>query len=758
MANPDRPLLNLRVDAMADGSRLRPARGFFMSNSRARVSEILAKVPEFLGAFEQTGDPYLDLPLFCAVALLESAGSIPDSAVSVVNTARRMISVVINWGIYPHLPKSIHIKFLEDEPQWYESPAPPRLLRPRPEMLDALAAVFASPGLGLIQPLFLQHAISIFYYLAADRIPAILSLQGTEVIVASILGLFPTGLRLTPLLMSVVSERSDSFEALEGSMFPPPMLAKVLAAPPSNSDEDEYYRALFKKSFDAIRSDKGAGLARLIVSRVINSRLSQFLSNFSLDALVNWPNTSTIAPIFWTINKFLFWQDLQKVLLPPIPQRTLFVAVHVTGEIREQALLVLQNFLKETASVDFVQSVVEVASLAPLGLDGFQIVTNDSGVFAFANDADVDLADELAILENMRTLLAESMNVSDVDLVIRRLPAAMQSIHFVSAVLPRFSALAPDLAATLLAFLSRLADFREAAADIARHVVRLAPGLASVPACVASSFLAAEVPELALLALQAGAAPSDPGFDRAALLEDLASPILPLRGRGLFTLRRGVLTPGHPLRDEGAIRSLFPGIESQLGNPDTYVFLNAIQCLEAIAIVFPHLVVETLAAQFPRSDDGLSLTVAQTLMLCVRRNGPGLVHSPDGNLCGFFIRAFARGCAHTSDLVQASSLSNLATLVETLRFGVGPWFADIVRTVGQAWQIHNALQVRRAASYLAYRIVQCLGEGFEEFSRGDLAALCETVKRMKGGEFDDVCQQNARDCYDSLWEICPMLL
>jgi hypothetical protein len=746
---------------MGDDPRFRPLRAFFLrtSKDKSSVSEVLSKIPEFLASFEQTGDPYFDFSLFCAVILLETMKRIPDTELSIINTVRRMISVVINWGIYPHLPKSIHIKFLEDEPVWFDNLAPPRLLRPRVEMMDALSALFQSPGLALIQPLFLQHAISIFYYLAPDRIGAVLEFQRTEVIVASLLGLFPTGLRLTPLLMSTIMERSDSFEALEDSSFPPNVIAKVLAAPPSTCTEEEYYCALFKKAFDAIRSTKGGGLARLIVSRVANTRINHFWANFSMDALVDWPSDRTIAPIFWTINHSLFPEDLAKVLLPPAPHRALFVAIQTEGSTHDEASILIQNFLKAGSSAtQFVLSIVEVASLSPLGLDGFQIVANEAGVFAFANDKENDLTDDLSLLEKMRALLAKLVSLSDVDDIVRHLPPTMEGIHFLSEVLPRFTSFAPDFSASLLLFLSKLDAFREIATDIARQVLEHSKSLASVPESVVSSFLVSEIPELALLSRVSISEPSKEPFDRAALLQDLTSPLVPLRARGLFTLRKGVQTSGHALRDESAIRAIFPSIEKQLQHADSFVFLSAVYCLEAIAVVFPHLVVETLTAQFPRDDEGVSLKVAQTLMLCVRRNGPGLVHSADGNLCGCFIRAFARGCGHPSDLIQASSLSNLASFVETLRFGVAQWFADITRTMDQAWQSHNPLQVRRAASYLAYKTVQALGTGFADFSPGDLAVLVEAVKRMRTGEFDEVAQQNAEDCYDCLWEICPMLL
>jgi hypothetical protein len=306
-----------------------------------------------------------------------------------------------------------------------------------------------------------------------------------------------------------------------------------------------------------------------------------------LDCLLNWPNENTIAPLFWTINYCLFPEDLANVLLPPIPQRVLFVAVQVEGDTQNEAHRLLENYLKtESIVCNFIESIVEVASLAPLGLDGFQIVTNEKGVFAFVNDKELDVVEEVGILERMRSLLAKFVKLSDVDEVIRRLPPRMESIHFVSEVLNRFTSLTADFSKSLLIFLSKLNDFRDIASDIAKQVIQMTVSLTTIPDCVVCSFLGTELPELSLLNRSSEHQPPTESFDRSELLQDLTSPIVPLRARGLFTLRKGVLTTGHPLRDESAVRSLFPSIDKQLQHPDSFVFLSAIQCLESIAVIF----------------------------------------------------------------------------------------------------------------------------------------------------------------------------
>jgi hypothetical protein len=412
--------------------------------------------------------------------------------------------------------------------------------------------------------------------------------------------------------------------------------------------------------------------------------------------------------------------------------------------------------VERAAAIQLIRSIVEVASLCSLGLDGFQIVANGEGAFAFAKDDEVD---EIPIMQKMREVVAGCLDLEFAIDVMSLLPATMEGIHFASLIIGRFKEFNVQVGASVLLFVSTLSNFSEIAIEIARNVIELTPKLSVLPERVIKSFLGEALPELSLFETsESTKSERESGFDRTELIRDLTSPMLPLRARGLFNLRMGVLTVGHPLRDEKMLQTLFPTIERQLQNDDTYVYLSAINCLESIAIVFPQLVVKMLTDQFPHPNEGLSLQIGQVLMLCAQRNGPGLVHSPDGNLCGCFIAAYARGCAHESDLVQASSLSNLASYVEALHFGVAPWFTDIVRTVHQMWQAHCPLQVRRAAAYLAYKCVKIFGADFSQFSVQDLDLLIAAVKRVRDGEFDEVSHQNAEDCYQLLWDICPMRL
>ena len=721
------------------------------------VDEVLPNIPKYLGDFPQTGDIYFDVSFLAAKVLIDCVPQIEDHMISRINCAVKLMELVLSWGVYPHLPRSLHVAFL-DEPHWVQSTAPPRLLRPKQEMLDALEVLLSSNGLALVHPLFVQHAICLFYYLQPEKLDDILANQKTDTIIASIMGLFSTGLELMDLLIQTIKERNDSFEAIEQSAFPSNVCARAIAAVPKNDDPDEYYAKIMPKVFNAISSNKGAMVGKCVLSYAIKFFKNYFYKNFDLSPLLDWPNENNIAPVLWRLDNFFFSQDLQALLIPPLPQRITFIAALTMGNINDRAINILRSYMKDDdLAVELIKSIAENATLSPLGLDKYFIEQKDDGLFAVE---DTERDNDFDIISQMLTILAELVELKNTIRLVNILPAAMNGFHFVSQLLLRFKEIDAEVATNLLKYISKLETEKTLSTDIVKLILEMCPQLKEIPQLVVDSY-GELIPELKLykiIGADKNDSKDDIKFDKVELLQDLESPIVPLRARGLYTLRRGVMQKGHPLRDESTLKSIFPIIEKDLKHSDTFVFLNAIFCLEVVADVFPHLVIETLAAQFPQKDIDLSLKVGQVLMLCARRTGPGLIHSPDGNLCGFFIKAFARGVAHESSLVQASSLSDLATFVETLSFGCFPWFTDIVATVCSCWQIHKPVDVRRAASYTAYKIVKTMGKGFEEFSKDDLHNLIECVKKMRLGELDEVAHQNAEDCYQTLWDICPMLL
>jgi hypothetical protein len=99
-------------------------------------------------------------------------------------------------------------------PKFLDFPAPARLLQPKPEVLDAIAA--------LIPPTLLRS----FAHFSASRNrphlplgPPPIEHQPTAAVTASIFGLFPAGPKRMAHLIATILDRQDFFEALESTAF-----------------------------------------------------------------------------------------------------------------------------------------------------------------------------------------------------------------------------------------------------------------------------------------------------------------------------------------------------------------------------------------------------------------------------------------------------------------------------------------------------------------------------------------------------------
>ncbi|KAH0792682.1 hypothetical protein GPJ56_003305 [Histomonas meleagridis] len=420
--------------------------------STMKIEDVIPKLPSYIIGIEKTGDIYLDFSYYCAIVIIDNTPKVQEGMITAIGVIRRLLEIVISWGIYPHLPKSLHIPFLDD-PHWLMTPAPPRMLRPKPEMLQALEIFITSPGVQLIHPLFLHHCICIFYYLEPARLNLIIQDQPTENVISCLIALFQTGLEFGPLLISVIQERTDSFEAIERTKFPIKLCARAISVPPKNVSNDEYFDKLFPRLITAINSGKGSDLSKEIISEIINHNINEFFKHFDMHLLLEWPTYKSISPIIFQLDNIIYDDDIPKVLITPIPQRLLFIASNenVNETIREKIISLLKKYFKdEKSSIELIKSIIEVETLSPLGIDHINLLTNENGIFVVENDND----DDFDALENMRNLIVDKIIVNENQIkdFIDWFPPTMSSIDFVSKILMKYKEIDNDLASSLLFF------------------------------------------------------------------------------------------------------------------------------------------------------------------------------------------------------------------------------------------------------------------------------------------------------------------
>ena len=697
---------------------------------------------------------YLNFSLFCTKTLYNFIKINEDFSLKENRIINYGVSCIINWGIYPHLPKSIQIEFLDDY-HWVYLPSNPRLYRPDSIFLEFLIFFFNNTSCEKFFSNFLQHTISIFYYLLPEKIPSILELQKTDLIFTTYLILINKKINISYLIPKLIIERSDSLESIESTIFPNDLCARAISLPPNKDNEEEYYNLLFPKLIQSIRTNKGHLLSKLILSNIITIKPNFFFQFLNLNSLIDWPNKESIGNVIFLLNLSLSSKDLTKILIPPIPFRLLFLSIFLNGEILEICLKLLKIYLDNIYNcIDFLKIILNDLTLSSINLDGFSIEINDHGIFIINKDNE----NEFEILEKMRNLLNNLINIKNLKNIILELPPTIGSIQFLSSILPLIPIIDSELSFSILTFLSNFNNNDIDVLSIAKFIIEKSSKLLNISEKILNKF-GNDIPELKILKLiENNNKNNEENFDIKLLIDDLNSNIPIYNARGIFLLRNNLMKKNHPLRNEEIIEKILLILNKKLSNTDSYIYLNTIKAYESMADIFPHLIIEKITSLFPNKDINTSLIINQILMLCIKRTGPGLIHSKNGNLCGFFIKAFIRGIEHESTLIQASSLSNLATFIETLEYGIFLWLTDIILVIINSWQNHKVIDIRRAASYLCIILIKTIGKGFSETSKEDIKILINFIKKNKESELDDVCHSNADLCYDLIWEIAPKLL
>lgn len=706
---------------------------------------------------------YFNFAKLCVLSLKEYKKEEDDDEIDIHDNLTIILSMIciLNWGLYPHLPKSIRPKFVEEK-HWKLGDAPPRVFLPDEEFLLFLEEFFYIEHFASYHLMFLPHALSVFNYVKKDVVDKLIKDLPTADVFSAVIALLPLKINLAYVITDMVISRNDIFPAIESTSFPPQICAKPLSSPPQNMDPDDYYKLIFRKIFEAIRSEQGGFLAQCVLTQILKKAPEQFLKNFDLSPIFEWPNSEPIGSILYQINMVIVPELIYKVLVPPIPFRILFVSTFLSedSEVYKTSISIIKNVVREKDEcIRFIKILVSDVTLSALDLDKYKIVEENGLIYARENETDE--YDQVERLEMMRNAVLPFIDVKYLLSIVDELPGTYGAIQFLASFLPKIENIEEKVCISILSFLSKIQgdDLNDIILKIAKTVFYNSKNIKSLPASVVEYFVY-DIPEMINInKIDDKIGSKDESLsDMSGIIKDLASPIHAIRGKGLFELRRGVMDKNSPLRKEENIKKIFPTVENQLKSPESYVYLNAIRTLESIGDVYPHLVVEKLCNEFPNKKEEFSLTIGQVLMLLVRRNGPGIVHSPDGNLCGHFIRAFARGVSSDSNLIQISSLSNLSTFVETLEFGCSDWLTDIVATIDSAWQQHHVLGVRRAASYLCYKTILTLGHGFQECSPEDLKRMANIVKRGRSSELDEVAHQNAEDCFQTMWECAASFL
>nr|CAG4712874.1 unnamed protein product [Naegleria fowleri] len=229
------------------------------------------------------------------------------------------------------------------------------------------------------------------------------------------------------------------------------------------------------------------------------------------------------------------------------------------------------------------------------------------------------------------------------------------------------------------------------------------------------------------------------------ILQDLRDPLLPVRAHGVLSLREIVLEKKKNPIIEKQVHNIFDILQSQLKDEDTYVYLGAISGLTALGDVYPDTIIPILVDTFGDKKQTIEqrLKIGESLVDLAERCGqmlPKYAH--------YFVYCFLK-CGKENDkdfeLVRASSVSNLATLVQILKFGVHPFVQDIIDCASYVLNFDKSEHVRRAAVLIFDRFAKTFKtELFEVCEAATLDQFKTILNKAAFYDTDEIVRVNAK--------------
>jgi len=245
----------------------------------------------------------------------------------------------------------------------------------------------------------------------------------------------------------------------------------------------------------------------------------------------------------------------------------------------------------------------------------------------------------------------------------------------------------------------------------------------------------------------------------STILVDLRDPLLPIRAHGVTELRKLVLERSPAMKQY--MRQVLNIFETQLQDEDSYMYMAAILGLEAMADVYPDDIIPLLTKAFMNTKNELTLEnvlkMGEALVKIAERCGAMLP-----KYASQFTHAFLTVCQlnfaykfqnsenkedeEQNAFFKAEALNNLASLCETLRFGVAPYMQDILDCTLQLLQQQQPMshvQIRRACIQVLARLARGMDTELFDLLPGQTNKIVHAVRTAEFYDPDALVKHNA---------------
>lgn len=246
---------------------------------------------------------------------------------------------------------------------------------------------------------------------------------------------------------------------------------------------------------------------------------------------------------------------------------------------------------------------------------------------------------------------------------------------------------------------------------------------------------------------------ADGRSDLKQAMVDLNDPLMPNRAHALIIIKQLIMA-----RDKETIESrghLINLLKTTLADPESYIYLSAINTLSSLAILETSDVLPVLLNAY--SDENRSVQE--------RMNTGQVLVNLSKNLNDFsslyakqMLECFYENLRHDDPMIRCSTLSCLGQLCSVLKFGLQPYINQMMYCLECLLQTEESMDVKRAGLMFLSLLLSGISADCIMAIEAQLLKIYRLVQRYYDTCLDDVMQLHAQISLEHLDRMAKELL
>ncbi|XP_056630765.1 transport and Golgi organization protein 6 homolog [Diorhabda sublineata] len=242
------------------------------------------------------------------------------------------------------------------------------------------------------------------------------------------------------------------------------------------------------------------------------------------------------------------------------------------------------------------------------------------------------------------------------------------------------------------------------------------------------------------------------GSELDKAIDDICDCLLPTRGHGLLTLTKLIEKKDKEVLERKQF--VLNILQQNITDKDSFIYLNAINGLAAMADIFPNKILNLLCEEYldtTRKDNvdysEVRMKLGEVLVKVTKVLGEmAPQYKP------LLLNTFLIGSKDDDDLIRSSSLSNLGEICRVLGYKLGSIFTEVLVCVHAIIATDKSPQARRAAVTVIRQLFVGLDQDIIVFFKEDILPVYKTLKQIYNNDKDDVMRLQAQLALEELNE------